>query len=202
MKRLFAAIVLLAVTLAGAAGPGKVVIGVPDDTDPRGTYLFYLHGRIVEGAGDGVEHPEFGVYEYDAILQAFADRGIVVISEVRPRDADVDYYARKVAAQVETLINERIRPSNIVVVGFSKGGAIAGLAARYIANPQVRFAMVGSCGVDDMVGQIRAIREASDDLVSPCEGVDETVIEIGGGHGAFYRPDEAWIDPIATWVGK
>jgi len=202
VRTILIAALLSIVTLTSAAGPGKVLIGLPDDTDPRGTYLFYLHGRIAEGAGDGVEHPDFGVYEYDAILQTFADHGITVISEVRPRDADVEYFARKVAAQVETLINEGIRPSNIVVVGFSKGGAIAGDAARRIANPQVRYVLLGSCGVDAMVGQVRVIREASDDLVGPCDGLDETVLKLGGGHGAFYRPQAPWVDSIASWAGK
>jgi hypothetical protein len=28
----------------------------------------------------------------------------------------------------------------------------------------------------------------------------EIVINVGGGHGAFYRPRPEWIDPVVEWA--
>ena len=28
----------------------------------------------------------------------------------------------------------------------------------------------------------------------------EVVLDIGGEHGAFYRPDPRWMDPVMAWV--
>ena len=51
-------------------------------------HLIYLHGRIVqEQQSARPEHPRFGVYELEEILDAFRARGFVVSGEIRPRAA-------------------------------------------------------------------------------------------------------------------
>ena len=58
---------ILSTAARGQAAHG-ILFRVPDKPDPRGTYLFYLHGRIVEDLGANAASPEYGGYEYSAIV--------------------------------------------------------------------------------------------------------------------------------------
>jgi hypothetical protein len=219
-------ILLWSLVVAGACGVGRssptetsqrTFAGVPDDVDLSARYLLYLHGRIIEERGVRPTHPEFGVYEYEGILQAFADRGFLVISEARPPATEAAAYAEKVAAQVRALLAAGVPPEHITVVGFSKGGAIAILASSVLADDRLNFVFMASCGPwsadrPEIVlrGRLLGLREASDDLAGPCDalfarapvGADQhqIVLELGGGHGAFYRPHPEWIDAVADWA--
>jgi len=70
-------VVLLATLTLAPAGEvaATILAGVPAQPDPRARYLIFLHGRIVEDEGARPTHPDFGVYEYAAILDALAARG-------------------------------------------------------------------------------------------------------------------------------
>jgi len=190
---------------------------MPEEIDPSARYLFYLHGRIIEGKGVRPTHPKFGVYEYQEILEAFADFGFVVISEVRRSGADVPIWADRVAGQVRRLIDGGVPPAHITVVGFSKGGVIAIFASAELANDRVNFVFMGACGPwlkekTDLVphGRMLALRESSDNLVGSCTKlfdrrdaeVDrrEEVTHLGGGHGAYYRPRPEWVDEVVGWA--
>jgi len=190
---------------------------VPAEIDPDARYLFYLHGAIIERAGVRPTHPKFGVYEYLEILEVFAGRGFVVISEARPAGTDVIEYAATVADQVRALIRGGVPPEHITVVGFSKGGGIAITTSSLLAEDNVNFVFMGACGPwldsrPEIVphGRLLALREASDDLVGSCEGLfvraagdgerEEITLELGGGHGAFYRPRPEWIEPVVEWA--
>ena len=190
---------------------------LPAEIDPTARYLFYLHGAIIERAGVRPTHPQFGVYEYQEILEVFAGRGFVVISEARPGGTDGTAYAAKVAGQVRALITAGVAPEDITVVGFSKGGGIAITASSILSEERLNFVFMGACGhwLDkrpEVVphGRLLALREASDDLVGSCEALfgrvtgegerEEVTLELGGGHGAFYRPHPEWVDPIVEWA--
>ena len=75
---------VLATTACGAEDPPptepapKILADVPAEIDPDARYLIYLHGAIIERAGVRPTHPQFGVYEYQQILEVFANRGFVV----------------------------------------------------------------------------------------------------------------------------
>jgi len=195
----------------------QIVAEVPEVIDPDARYLIYLHGAIIERAGVRPTHPEFGVYEYREILEVFAERGFVVISEARPAGTDGTAYATTVADQVRALITGSVPPEHITVVGFSKGGGIAITASSLLANDRLNFVFMGACGPWlgsrlEIVprGRLLALSEASDDLVGSCEGLfaraagdgerKEITVELGGGHGAFYRPRPEWIDPVIEWA--
>jgi hypothetical protein len=200
-----------------AASESRLIYAeMPGEIDPSDRYLFYLHGRIIEEKGVRPTHPRFGVYEYEKILEAFADRGFVVISEVRPSGADVASWAGRVANQVRRLIDGGVPPDHVTVVGFSKGGVIAIFASSELANDQLNFVFMGACGPwikgqPDLVprGRLLALRDSTDDLVGPCaplfaRGGDggiqrEVVTDLGGGHGAYYRPHSAWVDEVTAW---
>jgi len=190
---------------------------MPSEIDPSARYLLYLHGRIIEEQGVRPTHPRFGVYEYEETLETFADLGFVVISEVRPSGADVATWAERVAGQVRELLAAGVPPENITVVGFSKGGVIAIFASSMIADANLNFVFMGACGPwvkgqPDLVprGRLLALRESSDDLVGSCSelfargGVGgerrEVVTDLGGGHGAFYRPRPEWVKEVVGWT--
>jgi len=196
---------------------GQIFAEMPDEIDPFARYLFYLHGRIIEEQGVRPTHPRFGVYEYEQILETCADLGLVVISEVRPSRADVAEWADRVAGQVRRLVGAGVPPEHITVVGFSKGGVIAIFTSSLLADDRLNFVFIGACGPwiagqPDLVprGRLLALRESSDELVSSCselfarggDGPDrlEVITDLGGGHGAFYRPQPEWLDEVVKWT--
>lgn len=197
----------------------QISANAPDTIDSDARYLFYLHGAIIERAGSRPTHPEFGVYEYQEILEVFAGRGFVVISEARPAGTDGAVFAEKVADQVRALLAAGVPPKNITVVGFSKGGGIAITASSILSEERLNFVFMGACGPwlskrPELApkGRLLAIREASDELVGSCDALfervvgegerEEIILELGGGHGAFYRPRPEWVDPVVEWASS
>jgi hypothetical protein len=195
----------------------QIFADVPEEIDTDARYLFYLHGAIIERAGVRPTHPKFGVYEYQKILEVFAERGFVVISEARPAGTKGVAYAATVAGQVRALLVGGVPPEHITVVGFSKGGGIAITASSILSEERLNFVFMGACGPwldkrPELVprGRLLALREASDNLVGSCEGLfaraagdgerEEITLELGGGHGAIYRPRPEWIDPVVEWA--
>jgi hypothetical protein len=157
------------------------------------------------------------VYEYQEILEVLAGPGFVVISEARPAGTDVMEYAATVADQVGVLLAAEVPPGNITVAGFSKGGAIAVVVSSILADEEVNFVFMGTCGPwlnerTEIVphGRMLSLHEGSDDMVGSCESLfaraggkavhREIVIDIGGGHGAFYRPRPEWVEPLVEWA--
>jgi hypothetical protein len=200
-----------------AGSARQIFQDVPAEIDPDARYLFYLHGAIIERAGVRPTHPRFGVSEYRLILEVFANEGFVVISEARPAGTDGTAYAATVADQVRALLAADVPPEHITVVGFSKGGGIAITASSLLAEDEINFVFMGACGpwLDSRPeilprGRLLALRESTDDLVGSCgvlfaRSMDsgelkEIVINVGGGHGAFYRPRPEWNDPVVGWA--
>ncbi len=213
---------VLFATVCGAEDPPpaeaspQIFADLPAEIDPGARHLIYLHGAIIETQGVRPTHPRFGVYEYQGILEVLAGRDFVVISEARPAGTDGTVYAAKVAGQVEALLAAGVPPEHVTVVGFSKGGGIAITASSLLANDRLNFVFMGACGPwyesrPEIVprGRLLGLREASDELVGPCETLfdratggerREVVTELGGGHGAFYRPRPEWVEPVVGWA--
>ena len=204
---LLAALLLPAVA---SAAPGA---------EARKTYLFYLHGRIVEDQGPQGLSPRFGRYDYPAILAAFRARGLEVVSEVRPRDTDPGTYADRVIGEIRDLIARGVPPSRITVVGASKGSVIAALVSTRLRNPGVRYVLLANCNAwlirthdPRLTGEVLSIYEASDDVGGSCRPLaarsprlrrfGEIRLATGLGHGMVYRPIRAWIDPAAAWAKR
>jgi len=194
-----------------------ILRGLPDPIDPGARYLIYLHNQFWETAAPGEVHPQFGPYDYEGILEAFAARQLTVIAERREPGADPPMSADRVVRQVRDLIAAGTPPQAITVVGFSKGGAIAILASSGLANDGVNFVVLASCGRwlasrPDLVphGRMLSIVEASDDLAGSCRPLlerapagsqtSEIELHLGGGHGAFFVPQSDWIDPAVEWA--
>ena len=196
--------------LALFASPGE------GQASPR--YLIYLHARIVEDSGtrrpvDSV----FGAYQYDAILDSLRHAGFVVLSDQRPSGTNSDSFAAHVARQVDSLLQLGVSPRAITVLGFSKGGWIAILASSRLRNPAISFVFMAACGPwaferPDLhvTGRLLSIYETSDSMGVSCDPmfarhgpgsrVREIRLSLGLGHGTFFLPRSAWLDPAIAWA--
>jgi hypothetical protein len=195
---------------------GQILSQPPAEIDPEARYIFYLHNRILEEQGPRPEHPLYGIYEYQLILEALSEPGMVVISEVRASGTDPQRHAGKLSRQVEELIAAGVPPEQITVVGFSKGGAIAILISAMLDNDRVNYVFIAACSKWLRArpelqphGRILSLYEQTDQLGGSCQKYfdrrdgliySELEMQIGGGHGAFYRPDARWLEPLIEWV--
>lgn len=201
-----------------SAQRGAVLGGVPAQPRAGARYVIYLHGRVAEGTGPRPSDARFGTYEYPQILDTLAASGAQVIAEQRPAGTDLRQFGAHVAEQVRGLLSAGVPAERIAVVGFSKGGAIAIIAAARLKEPGVRFVLLGACGDwvkgrddVDVRGRILSIYEASDEMGTSCEPLfaqasapgehREVRISTGLGHGAFYRPRPEWVAPVREWIG-
>jgi ketosteroid isomerase-like protein len=196
---------------------GYILSDLPQKVDTRARYLFYLHGKIVE-QDRRPAHPQYGVYEYDQILDTFKQKGLVVISEQRKKDTGVEQYGKRVAGQVKQLLEAGVPPENITVVGVSQGSWMTMLASTYLKNRKVNFVIIAACSADegflDLVnlhGNVLSIYERSD-LAGSCQkyrtgatGLGEyKEVELNTGlkHGFIYRPMKEWIEPTVAWAQR
>lgn len=215
---------LLALCVAMLFGPavaGGVHSDVPKSPDPGAKYIFYMHGLGLETAG-----PRAQAYEYRSILEALAGRGFEVIGEQRG-PVRIDVYAGKVAEQVNGLLRAGVPPSHITVAGHSKGGMITLLVMSIIQNPEVAYVNFAGCGLPgsgfegfQRFGQLRgssargillSAYDRGDRIAGSCKAaldrmtgatVTERVLELGGGHEAFYTPEAAWLDVLQRWAER
>ncbi len=197
--------------------PGRIMSEPPTGGNPDDRFVFYLHGKIVEDQGIRPEHPRFGIYEYQQILDQLSQPGLIVISEVRAARTNGPEYARRVVDQVKGLIDRGVPPGQITVIGFSKGGAIAIHVCSMLDNDEVNFVLLSACGGwierrPQLVphGRVLALYEASDGISGSCRMLferrsdpwvhHEIELHLGGGHGAFYRPAAEWLEPVIKWA--
>jgi hypothetical protein len=234
MRRLHSALLGALLSLGLVAGPsdagtaGEVHSDVPEAVDPSRRHLFYVHGAWIEQNGLERRHPTHGAYQYQAIVQTLAERGFVVISEARRTVVDEKVYAGKVAKQVRRLIAAGVPPSQISVIGHSKGGSIALIAASELKEEKLNFAIMAGCGrrgsgfgrgferfleerAAHLRGRFLSIYDASDRVAGSCREAferaatvesRELVLETGRGHALFWSPRAVWIDPVVEWAGS
>ena len=187
---------------------------VPESEQP---IIIYLHGQIIEDAGPTPTHPRWGLYDYPAVVEALGARGATVLSDVRDSGTGVSDYAATVVAQIEHFISKGVSSERIVVVGFSKGGAIMLNVSRLMQRPEIRYVPLAACSSwlksypqFQISGHVFSIYEKSDDLAGSCRNLaensvgissfDEKRITTGKEHGAFYLPNPSWVDPVLDWV--
>jgi hypothetical protein len=218
---------LAAFLVCAPASAGPVLEAVPSQPETSVRYLIYLHGLDVENNGPNGSNRAYGTADHHGVARALADRGYTVIAELRPRGTVPRQYADKVAGQIAALRGAGVAPARITVAGFSKGGLIALLSAAAAGEPDVNFVVMAGCGAGRfaaafqpvvesaaarMKGRMLSIYERDDRDGASCreafaragEGFkgEEMVLTAGGGHGLFYRPDSAWIEPVARWLAQ
>ncbi len=190
------------------------------EPDPAASYLFYLHGKIIEDQGLPAVSPEHGKYRYREILEDFESEGFVVRSEVRSAGADPFVHAKKVSRQIKRLLAAGVPAERINVVGASKGAFIASVLSHELAAAELSYVLLGACHpstVDfllerkiELHGRVLAIRDASDRVAGSCERVaarspnlvvhQEIVLDLGLGHGLLYSPLDEWVKPAVAWA--
>lgn len=198
----------------------------PASIDPTQHYLFYLHGKIIEDQGIPAVSPDYGEYEYQAILEKLSSYGFVVISEQRAKNADVIEYAGRVADQVSALLKAGVPAKNIMVVGASKGAWIAIDISHLLENEALNYVILGICNPDVVAtfkqdqtylyGNVLSIYDSADlEYAGSCTDLfaasaangglsrhDEIVLNVGTGHGILYQPLDEWVLPTVQWAGK
>lgn len=231
MKRVLWVIIFGAICLglgcATISRHSNVHGGLPVRIDPGAKYLIYLHGRIVELQGPQAYHPHHGSYDFNGIVEKFARRGLTVIAEVRSSLTRIGRYADKVVSQVKRLLAAGVPGRNITVLGFSRGGVMALLAATRLGRPDVNFVICAGCGIGPfrrvflrfldrsavrLRGRILSLYDTSDRVARSCRAAftkagrgltyREIAFNTGRGHGLFYRADPVWIDKVMSWINR
>jgi hypothetical protein len=196
----------------------------PGSIDPAKQYLFYLHGKIIEDQGIPAISPDYGDYEYQAILEQLSGHGLVVISEQRAKNTDSMAYAKKITAQVTALLKAGVRPKNITVVGASKGAGIAIFISHLLENKDLNFVLMAICDpvtIEELkqnqvflYGNVLSIYDSADSLAGSCQELfsfsegkginrhDEIILKAGTGHGIVFKPLAEWITPTLNWAEK
>jgi hypothetical protein len=194
----------------------------PKSIVPTQRYLFYLHGKIIEDQGILAVSPDYGVYQYQAILEKLSSYGFVVLSEPRPKDTDSLQYAKRINGQVEQLLQAGVPAKNITVVGASKGAGITILVSHLLDNDEINYVIMAICdpatvkeleqnGIS-LVGNVLSIYDSADQLAGSCQDLFsfsegrgiaryyEIVLNVGSGHGILYQPLDEWITPTIEWA--
>ena len=195
--------------------------GALADADVTKKHVFYLHGAIIEKGDPRPVHPQYGLYDYPAIVSTLSSFGFHLISEQRDINTDYLSYASKISDQINDLIAKGVQAQNITVIGFSKGAMITVIASSLLKNDDVNFAIIATCGEwyesEEFLerlrlrGRILSIYEESD-LAGSCHKLanrlpapssfTEISISTGKEHAAFFLPRSEWINPVTSWINR
>jgi hypothetical protein len=197
---------------------GNIYEQFPETVNASEKYVFYSHGLIVEGDNPTPISPLFGKYEFPQVKQALADDGYNLIAYHRAKNTEAKAFAKKLVRDVNLLIEKGVKPENITLLGFSRGGGITMWVSHYLKSPKVRFGLLAACprDIEDggelrLSGKVYSMFETSDSVRS-CQflidkspqvtSFNETAISTGQGHGAFYRPLPEWVVPVKAWLNQ
>ncbi|WP_333852502.1 hypothetical protein [Epilithonimonas sp.] len=145
----------------------------------------------------------------------------MVFSEKRKTKTNGIQYAEKVKYQIDSLISKGIKPSQITIIGTSKGGYIAQFVSTFAKNPDLNFVFIGCFQDSDIeefpqiqfCGNILTIYEKSDIFGVTAIKRKETSklkinqfkeIELNTGlqHGFLYIASDEWIKPCKIWAKR
>ena len=209
---------VVGIALIGSSVGSFAVAPTPSDVP---LHLFYLHGAIVEGNNPRPEHPRLGVYDYPAVVEAFEATGVVVHTQQRPAGLSVEDHATALANEIRQLLASGVSAARIAVAGHSKGGVIALRASEQLARTpdrsepgldpaEIRWIFLAACfpnleSAASLPPRSLSLFDGSDQVAVSCrpwmtETAVESTLETGLGHGLFYRPNRAWLDPLFVWL--
>jgi hypothetical protein len=216
--KLIAVVVLLLQTVyvpvQAVSSPGPATI-----VDSQ-LYLFYLHGALITEMGNNATNrgaPEWGPYEYLNILDSLKTHGYNVISEIRKREVDNQFYVDKIARQIDSLLRKGVGADQIIVVGASSGWDITLRVSSKMQNEDLNFVIMGGCWPEsykdyrtiELYGNFLSIIEKTDPHKTcgmiftkrkRIKGYKEIELNTGLSHGFFYKGRKDWIEPISEWV--
>lgn len=209
----------LALALMGIAtgvSAGELYTAFPKTIDTSAKYVFYSHGFIVEGSNPRPVHPRYGIYDFPAIKTALATGDFNLIAYHRPSGTNPNRFAKKLARDVKRLISGGVKPENITLLGFSRGGMITALASSKLAMPRINTIIMAICGGwiksrpdVKLAGRVLSVYETSDrpgsckaliDQSPAVTSFTELAISTGKEHGAFFTPRKEWLEPVLRWI--
>mgnify|MGYP000589391244 CR=1 FL=1 len=213
-KNLIASLLLLLFIKTVSAG--EIYTSFPKQIHANETYVFYSHGFIVEGDNPTPVNPRWGMYDFPAVKQALADDDYNLIAYHRPKGTDPEDFARKLAADIDRLVNKGVSYDRIALVGFSRGGSITALTSNFVASDELKTIILAGCAGYvkknkhlKVYGYVYSIYETSD-AVGSCQflidrnpsvtNFEEIAISTGKEHGAFYTPIKEWVNPVKDWI--
>jgi len=181
-------------------------------------YVFYSHGLIVEGDNLMPKDERWGVYDFIAVRKALKDPNYNLISYHRPANTQAEQFADKLAQDVRKLLSHGVKPQNITLLGFSRGGEINLLASAKIRMDKINTILLAVCGgfvkeheQYQAIGNVSSIFETSD-FAGSCQFLQqrnnkvtsfrEASITTGKEHGAFYRPLPQWLKQVKQWINN
>ena len=181
----------------------------PESVDSTKHYLFYLHGKIIEDQGIPAVSPDYGEYEYKAILEKLSSYGFFVISEQRVKNTDSMEYAKRITEQVTALLKAGVPAKNITIVGASKGAGITIFVSHLLENEEINYVIMAICDpatVEELkqneislYGNVLSIYDFTDELAGSCQELfsfsegkgiskyNEIILNVGTGHGILYQ---------------
>jgi len=209
-------LILCAAMFSSLSHAGNLYTQFPETIHPEQKYVFYSHGLIVEGDNLMPEDERWGVYDYIAVRKALRDPEYNLIAYHRPEKTVPDSFAEKLADDVRRLIDNGVKPENITLLGFSRGGEITLLASSKLRLDKINTILLAVCGgvvksqpEYQAFGRVSSIYETSDfagscqflqDRNKQLESFRETSITTGKEHGAFYQPLPQWLEQVKKWM--
>ena len=180
-------------------------------------YIYYLHGRIVEIQGKDAVSEEYGKYEFDSIVKALSAVNHIIIAEIRTENVDYLDYANKVSKEIDNLIKEGINPTDITVIGASKGAIIASHISNINLNPINYIFLAGNNEYQEknnywtFHGQVLCFYDLSDSIAGGnydywknkenyTTKFEQIELKTKLGHGFLYKPLNSWIEPTRKWI--
>lgn len=205
--------VMFSIIFASNLNASALSTAMPSAIEPSADYLFFFHNYYVE-----IKGPD-GECKYDEILKAFSEKGVIVISEIRPPVSPVEY-AEKAVLNIRKILDTGVPPEQITVAGHSKGGVIALQVAALLEEPKINYVILAGCGIKPLAGaypdfsrlqgNFLSVYAESDTVAGSCkadflkasQGLSskEIVLESTAGHRLFFVPTNEWVDPVMTWL--
>lgn len=180
-------------------------------------YIYYLHGKIIEIQGRNAVSDEYGKYEFDSIVTALSGEGHKVIAEVRTENVGYTEYANKISSEIDSLVKLGVKPTDITVIGASKGAIIASNISNINLNPINYVLLAGNNKYQEennnwkFHGQVLCIYDLSDSIAGSSYDYwknnenyttrfEQLELKTNLGHGFLYKPLKDWIEPTRKWI--
>ena len=180
-------------------------------------HIFYIHGRIIEIQGKNAVSEEFGKYEFDSIIEAIKVDNSIVHAEIRNTNVDVKEYAHYISKQIDSLIKTGVQPTDITVIGASKGAIIASNISDLNTNTINYVLLAGNNDYQEanndweFHGQVLGIYDTSDKIAGKkynhwknkknhTTKFEQLELKTNSGHGFLYKPSKEWTQPTKKWI--
>ena len=146
MKRLINLSFLTITLFVNNISAQAVLNTFPENPDTNARYIIYIHGEIIEQQSTLNAVDEItGEYEFNQITNHLASEGFTVIAEPRLQHAKVMLSSINTINQITGMLNKKLKPENITLVGVDKGGIITLHVSTGLTNPDINYVVINTC---------------------------------------------------------